>query len=83
MLWSGTMPIQPTAILALPEDEEIESSEEIRILRDCRITRKTIRYKNGIVAVLFKDSRDNVFKIELRSSEGAPFWMSRNHVFLV
>lgn len=83
MLWSGTMPIQPTAILALPEEEEIESSEEIRVLRNSQITKKTIRYKNGIVAVLLKDSSNNVFKIELRSSGGSPFWMSRNHLFLV
>lgn len=76
------MPQQPTAILALPEDGEIESTEEIRVFHSAKITKKTIRYKNGIVAVLLKDFNNNVFRIELRSPR-TPFWMSRNHLFLV
>lgn len=72
---------QLMAILALPEEGEIERTEEIRVNRG-RIFKKTIHYRNGIVAVLLKDMNNNVFHIELRSPR-VPFWMSRNHLFLI
>jgi hypothetical protein len=72
----------PLAILAMPEEAEIESTTEIRVSRIGKVIKQTIRCKNGIRMVLIKDVNENVFHVSLSSSR-SPFWLSRNRLFFV
>lgn len=66
-------------LLDLPSDKDIESSAEIRVKENPGLVKKTIRYRNGIVATILKDFHDTVFSVSLDTTN-APFWLRRNQV---
>jgi hypothetical protein len=68
-------------ILELPGEKEIETVEEMSMPSNPGLIRKTIRYKNGVTAVLFQDFQESVFSIQLKSDD--PFWISQNRVLKV
>jgi hypothetical protein len=68
-------------ILELPGEMEIETVEEMSMPSNPGLIRKTIRYRNGVTAVLFKDFQESIFSIQLKSED--PFWLSQNRVMKV
>jgi hypothetical protein len=66
--------------MELPEDQEIECCAEEQSDITPGLIKKTIRYRNGLTAVLFQDFTDSIFSIQLISNQ-APFWLRRNQVF--
>ncbi len=68
-------------ILELPEEKDIETVEEMSMPSNPGLIRKTIRYRNGVTAVLFQDFQESVFSIQLKSDD--PFWISQNRVLKV
>jgi hypothetical protein len=65
-------------LLELPEEGEIETVEEARVEGTPGLIKKTIRYRNGVVATLYQDFREAVFSVTLKAAD--PFWMSQNQV---
>jgi hypothetical protein len=68
-------------ILELPGEKDIETVEEMSMPSNPGLIRKTIRYRNGVTAVLFQDFQESVFSIQLKSDD--PFWISQNRVLKV
>jgi hypothetical protein len=66
----------------LPTEDQIEVMQEVRTLAHPGLIKKTIRYKNGIVAVLFQDFQNHVFSIHLRSDR-LPFLITANGILKV
>jgi hypothetical protein len=67
------------AILDLPGDEEIASTREARRPDNANLIKKTIRYQSGMVAVLIKDSQENIYSVYLRCSR-EPFRLAKNRI---
>ena len=74
------MTTRPQFLLELPDDKEVESVEEMRMPDNSGLIRKTVRYRNGMTAIIYQDFQESVFSIHINSGE-APFWISRNQVF--
>jgi hypothetical protein len=66
-----------TVVMELPADQEIEAVEESRTANPSLI-KKTIRYRNGLVATLYQDFHESVFSVQLESVN--PLWVSRNQI---
>jgi len=70
--------MKPTVVMELPSDQEIEAVEEARTSANPALIKKTIRYRNGLVATLYQDFQQSVFSIQLESTD--PFCLSRNQI---
>lgn len=66
-------------MLELPGDQEIECCAEEQSDMAPGLIKKTIRYRNGLTAVLFQDFTDSIFSIQLIASQ-SPFWLRRNQL---
>jgi hypothetical protein len=77
----GKMLSNTQVILELPGEKDIETVEEMSMPSNPGLIRKTIRYRNGVTAVLFQDFQESVFSIQLKSDD--PFWISQNRVLKV
>jgi hypothetical protein len=74
----------PTFVLELPSENEIECIEEIMVPQATGVIKRTIHYKNGLVAVLHTDFRDSIFSIYLKSeNDSTYFWKRQNQIFVV
>jgi hypothetical protein len=71
------MNARPNIIFELPNEKEIESCAEEQCGLTPGLIKKTIRYRNGLTAVLFQDFSDTVFSIQLISND-SPFSLTRN-----
>lgn len=67
-------------ILKLPEEEEIESTAELRVSSEPNIIRKTIRYKNGMVVELLQDFEETIFRVSF-SAINSPLRIMKNQVY--
>jgi hypothetical protein len=67
--------------MELPSDQEIEAVEESRMSANPVVIKKTIRYRNGIIATLYQDFHESVYSLQLESNE--PLWVSRNQILKV
>jgi len=72
----------PSVLFRLPGEDEIEVTEEVRTAGDPGLVKKTIRYKNGLVAVLFQDFQNHVFSVQLRSDR-FPFIFAANQILKI
>ena len=70
--------MKPTVVMELPSDQEIEAVEEARTTANPSLIKKTIRYRNGLVATLYQDFQQSVFSVQLESTD--PFCLSRNQI---
>jgi len=67
-------------LLNLPDEEDIQSTAEVRVSAAPGLIRKTIRYKDGMELILLQDFQELVFSLSLRFSR-APFQLKRNRIF--
>ena len=74
------MNIQNEVILHLPDEEQIATASELRDPLYPHLIRKTIRYKNGLVVVLYQDLGGTIFDIYINSAD-TPFGILNNSVW--
>jgi len=67
-------------LLNLPDEEDIQSTAEVRVSAAPGLIRKTIRYKDGMELILFQDFQEFVFSFSLRFSR-IPFRLRKNRIF--
>jgi len=73
--------MKTTVVMELPSDQEIEAVEESRMSANPVVIKKTIRYRNGIIATLYQDFHESVYSLQLESNQ--PLWVSRNQILKV
>jgi hypothetical protein len=73
--------MKTTVVMELPSDQDIEAVEESRMTANPAVIKKTIRYRNGIIATLYQDFHESVYSLQVESSE--PLWVSRNQILKV
>ena len=66
-------------ILMLPCEDDIATIEEIRMPSSPGLVKRTIRYKNGLVAELVKDFENVVFYVRLHAN-CQPFLINDNQI---
>ena len=66
-------------ILMLPCDDDIAMVEEVRLPSSPGLMKRTIRYKNGLVAELIKDFDNVVFFVRLHA-DLQPFLINNNQI---
>jgi hypothetical protein len=67
-------------ILNLPEENEIESTAELRLSSESNMIRKTIRYKSGLIVEILQDFEEAIFRVSV-SGNHAPLRILNNQVF--
>jgi hypothetical protein len=67
-------------ILNLPEEDEIESTAELRVSSESNMIRKTIRYKSGLIVELLQDFEESVFRVSF-SGDRSPLRILKNQVY--